>query len=115
MRIRVNQARRSLCSSADSPSGRAALDPDHPDIAATLDSLARFYAAQGRSDQAEPLSKRSLAIRSKTLGPDHLSVATSLEHYAALLRKAGRKEEVDQMDRRAKTNRDKHAQENPPR
>ena len=38
-----------------------------------------LYQAQGRYADAEPLYKRSLAIREKALGPDHPDVATFAE------------------------------------
>ncbi len=47
----------------------------------------------GRYDEAEPLYKRSLAIREKALGPEHPDVAASLENYAALLRVTQRGQE----------------------
>ncbi len=67
---------------------------------------------QGRCAEAEPLHKRSLAIREKALGPKHPHVATSLENYANLLRTTGRTAEADKMEARAKTIRDKRAKEN---
>ena len=41
-----------------------------------------LYKDQGRYADAEPLYKRSLAIREKALGPDHPDVATSLNNLA---------------------------------
>ncbi len=68
---------------------------------------------QGKYAEAEPLYKRSLAIREKALGPQHPDVAQSLENYAALLRNMNREDEVAKMEARAKAIRAKHAQENP--
>ena len=45
----------------------------------SLNNLAELYRAQGRYADAEPLYKRSLAIREKALGPDHPDVATVAE------------------------------------
>ncbi len=56
----------------------------------------------GRDAGAEPLYKRSLAIREKALGPEPPAVATSLENYADLLRKTGRVSEATKMETRAK-------------
>jgi CHAT domain-containing protein/Tfp pilus assembly protein PilF len=53
-----------------------ALGPDHPDVAASLNTLANLYVKQGRYADAEPLTKRALAIREKAFGPDHPNVAT---------------------------------------
>jgi len=60
-----------------------------------------LYNAQGRSSQAEPFFKRSLAIWEKALGPDHPNVATSLENMAALYRKSGREKEAEALEKRA--------------
>ena len=64
-----------------------ALGPEHPDVAQSLNNLARLYDTQGRYADAEPLCQRSLAIWETTLGPEHPAVATVLENYAFLLRK----------------------------
>ena len=44
--------------------------------APSLNNLAALYQAQGRYAEAEPLYKRSLAIREKALGPEHPDVGT---------------------------------------
>jgi tetratricopeptide (TPR) repeat protein len=82
-------------------------------LATSLNNLASLYQAQGRYAEAEPLHKRSLAIREKALGPEHPDVATALENYAALLRQTGRKAEADRLDARAKRIRAKRTKENP--
>ena len=66
-----------------------ALGPDHPNVATSLNNLAVLYKTQGRYADAEPLYKRSLAIREKALGPDHPDVATSLNNLAALYKNSG--------------------------
>jgi tetratricopeptide (TPR) repeat protein len=78
------------------------LGPDHPNVAASLNNLASLYYAQGAYAKAEPLCRRSLALREKALGPDHPDVALSLENYAALLRKLDRTAEAETMEVRAK-------------
>ena len=45
------------------------LDPSHPSVATSLNSLALLYNAQGQHTQAEPLLKRALAIFEKSIGP----------------------------------------------
>ena len=45
----------------------------------SLNNLAELYRNQGRYAEAEPLYKRSLAIREKALGPDHPDVAHSAQ------------------------------------
>ena len=50
----------------------------------SLNNLAVLYDNQGRYAEAEPLYKRSLAIREKALGPDHPDVATVAEQSGVL-------------------------------
>ncbi len=45
---------------------------------------------QGHYAEAEPLYKRSLAIREKALGPEHPAVATSLNNLAGFYLYQGR-------------------------
>ena len=87
--------------------------PQDQRLATSLNNLAVLYRTQGRYAEAEPLYKRALAIREKTLGPEHPNVAQSLENYAALLRNMNREDEAAKMETRAKAIRAKHAQENP--
>ncbi len=61
-----------------------------------------LYDNQSKYAEAEPLYKRSLAIREKALGPEHPDVAQSLENYAALLRQTARADEAERMEARAK-------------
>ncbi len=55
-----------------------------------LNSVAGVYFKQGRYAEAEPLVKRSLAIREKALGPEHPDVAQSLNNLAVVYVKQGR-------------------------
>jgi len=41
------------------------LGPSHPEMARTLNNLARLYRAQGRSDEADRLEKRARDISSR--------------------------------------------------
>ena len=45
--------------------GEKTFDPEHPEVAASLNNLAELYRAQGRHAEAEPLYERALAIRRK--------------------------------------------------
>ena len=45
----------------------ASAGPDHPMVAATLDKMAEFYAAQERYAEAEPLIVRATSIRTQAL------------------------------------------------
>jgi CHAT domain-containing protein/Tfp pilus assembly protein PilF len=60
------------------------LEPEHPDVATSLNNLAALYQEQGNYSSAEPLLQRSLAIREKVLEPEHPDVATSLNNLALL-------------------------------
>jgi len=82
-------------------------------LGASLNNLAEPYLAQGKYAQAEPLSKRALAIREMTLGPEHPTVAEMLDHYANLLRKMDRAAEAAKLKARPQANRAKLAEENP--
>jgi tetratricopeptide (TPR) repeat protein len=75
--------------------------PDHPDVATSLNNLALLYKTQGHYAKAEPLYKRSLAIREKALGPDHPDVANSLVNLAALYRATKRSTEAEALEMRA--------------
>jgi tetratricopeptide (TPR) repeat protein len=58
------------------------------------------YRLQGRHAEAEPLYKRSLAIREAALGQDHPFVATSLNDLASLYQDQGRYAEAEALYRR---------------
>ena len=55
----------------------------------------------GRYAEAEPLYRRSLAIREKQLGRDHPDVATSLNNLAVLYQAMGRYAEAEPLYRRS--------------
>jgi tetratricopeptide (TPR) repeat protein len=71
----------------------------HPAI--SLYALAELYRAQGRYGEAEPLYKRSLAIREKALGPKHPDVALSLNQLAGLYYFQGRYEDAEPLYKRS--------------
>jgi tetratricopeptide (TPR) repeat protein len=77
------------------------LDPDHPDVATSLNNLAELYRIQGRYDAAAPLYQRALALRERALGPDHPDVATSLNNLALLYHDQGRYAEAEPLYQRA--------------
>ncbi len=76
-------------------------EPDHHDMAGSLNNLAVLYDAMGRYGEAEPLYQRALAIREAQLGPDHLDTATSLNDLAGLYRSMGRYGEAEPLYQRA--------------
>jgi tetratricopeptide (TPR) repeat protein len=71
------------------------LGPDHPKTATGLNNLAEFYRRLEKYEQAEPLFKRALAIREKTVGPDHFETATVLNNLALLYKSQGHYAEAD--------------------
>lgn len=77
------------------------LGPNHPDVAQTLDILARLSHEQGQYHQALPLYQHALAIREQTLGPAHLDVAQSLNSLAEYYRFQGQYAEAQPLSERA--------------
>ena len=65
-------------------------DPEHPNVAQSLNNLAGLYRAQGRYAKAEPLYERALTIDEKALGPEHPDLATDLNNLAGLYSAQGR-------------------------
>ena len=68
----------------------AALGPDHPDVAATLDTMATFYSNAGYFEKAEPRFRRSMAIYAKISGEHSLPYAAALEHLAQMFQREHR-------------------------
>jgi CHAT domain-containing protein/Flp pilus assembly protein TadD len=75
--------------------------PDHPDVANSLNNLARLYSAQGRYFDAELFHKRSLAILEKAFGPDHPDVAASLNNLAEVYYAQGRYADAESLFKRS--------------
>jgi len=75
--------------------------PQDPRLATTLHNLGELYQVQGKYAEAEPLYKRSLAIREKVLGPEHPYVATSLNNLASLYDTQGRYAETEPLYKRS--------------
>jgi tetratricopeptide (TPR) repeat protein len=65
------------------------LDPEHRDVATSLNNLASLLSDQGDYAGARPLYERALAISEKALGPEHPDVANSLNNFAVLLKDQG--------------------------
>jgi len=75
--------------------------PNRPEVVTSINSQALRYYQQGRYAEAEPLCKRALAIREKTLGPNHPDMALVLENMAALYRATGRDKKAATLAARA--------------
>ena len=74
---------------------------DNVELGTTLSNLAELYRVQGRYAEAEPLQKRALSLREKSLGPNHPLVATSLGNLASLYEALGRDDDALQLLGRA--------------
>jgi CHAT domain-containing protein/Tfp pilus assembly protein PilF len=65
------------------------LEPEHADVALSLNNLAALYYAKGDYARAEPLYQRALTIREKVLGPEHPDVALALSNLALVYYRKG--------------------------
>jgi tetratricopeptide (TPR) repeat protein len=77
------------------------LDPDHRDVAVSLNNLALLLKETNRPSEAEPLYRRALAIEEKSYGPNHPDVARDLNNLALLLQDTNRLSEAEPLLRRA--------------
>jgi tetratricopeptide (TPR) repeat protein len=71
------------------------------DEANKLDDQADELFEKGRYADAEPLYRRSLAIREKVLGPDHPDITYPLNNLALLYKKQGRYADAEPLYKRA--------------
>jgi CHAT domain-containing protein/tetratricopeptide (TPR) repeat protein len=83
------------------------LGDEHPDVATSLNSLAKLDSDQGRYAKAESLFQRALAMREKILGPDHPDVATSLNDLAGVYMDQGQYAQAEPLYLRALTVRER--------
>ncbi len=79
----------------------SALGPNHINVAACVDNLARVYSAEGQYAEAEKLQKRALAIQEKALGINSPPVAESLNNLAGDYHSEGRYAEAEPLQTRA--------------
>lgn len=77
------------------------LEPDHPDIAVLLNSLATEHYALKQFDQAEPLYRRALHIAEKGYDPNDVFVAMCLNNLAESCDALGRLDDTEPMYLRA--------------
>lgn len=71
------------------------------ETATLLNMLGELYRSQGRYNEAEPLFKRSLAMRERELGPDHTKVAESLNNLAVLYHNLRRYNDAEPLIKRS--------------
>jgi len=69
---------------------RELLPPQHPDLAASLDSAGLLAIRQRRYQEAEKLLTEALAAREQALGSSHPELGATLAHLALLYREQGR-------------------------
>src|SRR6516164_5056108 len=69
--------------------------------ASQLNNLAVELFNSGRYSEAEPIFKRALAIREKTIGPNHPDVAATLSYLASLYHKQGRYADAEPLFKRS--------------
>ena len=81
--------------------------PEDPRLATSLNNLGELYRAQGKYAEAEPLSRRALAIDEKALGSEHPDVATDLNNLALLSYNQGKYAEAETLNQRALAIREK--------
>ena len=77
------------------------LPPEHPQKAATLDTLAKLSLVQDKAEQAEALFQRALVIRERHFGLTHPDIARSLMDLAKLYEQRGAYERADPLWQRA--------------
>ena len=69
--------------------------------ATILHDVAAYHHARAAWSEAEPLLRRALAIRERTLGPEHPDFATALNHLGLLYQVTGRYAEAEPLHKRA--------------
>jgi tetratricopeptide (TPR) repeat protein len=84
-----------------------AVEPNHHDVAQSLNNLAVLYGVKGNRARAESLFKRALAIDEEDLGPDHPEVATDLNNLAMLYYAKGQYAQAEPLFKRALAIREK--------
>jgi eukaryotic-like serine/threonine-protein kinase len=80
---------------------RAALGPQHPDVAESQTSLAILLISTGEYDLAQGLLEEALAINARAWGEEHPAIAVDLNHLAAVLRERGLYEDAERRHREA--------------
>jgi tetratricopeptide (TPR) repeat protein len=72
----------------------AKLEPEHPDIATTLNDLALLYKSIGEYEKILPLYQRALNIYEQVLDPEHPFVATIQNNLAGFYKSIGKYEKA---------------------
>ncbi|MCG2727954.1 MAG: tetratricopeptide repeat protein [Candidatus Methanoperedenaceae archaeon] len=72
------------------------------EAARLLNQAGSYQFERAFYSEAEPMYRRALEIREKSLGESHPNVATVLENLAAILRKTNREAQAREMEGRAR-------------
>ena len=78
-----------------------AFGPEDPRLIEALNNLGKLHFEQEQYAEAEPVLRRLLAIRERTLGPNDLFVADTLANLAITCEELSRPEEAEVLYRRA--------------
>ena len=68
--------------------------PEHPDVAGSLLTYARFLAARKRYDEAEGLLREALVLRTKLLGREHPDTRRVVDELVGVYKATGRPEQA---------------------
>ena len=82
---------------------KARLPENHPEIAGVFNLLGRILAESGQCDRAEPLLRRSLAIRRERLPEGHWQTVKTQDMLAQCLVVQQRYEEAEKLFREITT------------
>ena len=75
--------------------------PESLTVASIIDQSARWQLALDRKDEAEPLFRRALDIRTKSLSPEHPDTIATMSGLGLLLQAVGRPQEAAPLLREA--------------
>jgi tetratricopeptide (TPR) repeat protein len=84
-------------------------EPDHVNLADTIEELAKAYSALARYPDAEPLYRRAVAIHERHNPLENPRLADVAEQYAAALRHLDRPTDAEKWEKRAREIREKVA------
>jgi len=75
----------------------ATFGPDHPETLGTLTQIEAVLRHEGRYAEAEPVTRRALAVSTAVLGQRHPDTITSLSNHAFVLQALGRPAEAEPL------------------
>jgi tetratricopeptide (TPR) repeat protein len=78
------------------------LGTEHPEVATTLLSMAKFYEERKKFDKASTLTNLAVQIYEKNYGPDHKAVGSAVKDLAEIYAAQGRTIEAEDLRKRAR-------------